>query len=70
MKKLLIIDDEIIIRQRLKKLLELDNYKVYTAENGPKGLLLYKKQKPELVILDIKIPGMDGIEILKHIKEY
>jgi len=69
MNTILIIDDDLIIRERLKKLLELDNYTVFTAENGQKGLVLYQEKKPEILLVDIKMPGLDGIDVLKHIKE-
>ncbi|MFH1292650.1 MAG: response regulator, partial [Pseudomonadota bacterium] len=69
MAKILVIDDEKIIRERMAKLLELDDYETFSAESGPKGLEIFKKEKPDIVLLDIKMPGMDGIEVLKKIKE-
>lgn len=69
MAKVLVIDDEKIIRERMKKLLELDDYETISAENGQKGLEIFKNEKPDIVLLDIKMPGMDGIEVLKKIKE-
>ena len=65
---ILIIDDEKIIRERLKKLLEIDDYQVVCAENGQKGLELYIEIKPQIILLDIKMPVMDGIEVLLRIK--
>jgi len=72
--KILVIDDEEIIRKRLKKLLSLDSYEVFTADNGQQGLELFQKMKDEkhpipIALVDIKMPGMDGIEVLKRIKE-
>ena len=69
MAKILVIDDEKIIRERLKRLLELDNYETFTAEDGRKGLEIFDKEKPEILLVDIKMPGMDGIEVLSKIKE-
>ena len=69
MAKVLIIDDEQIIRERVQKLLELDDYETFTAENGHKGLEIFQKEEPEIAVVDIKMPGMDGIEVLKRIKE-
>ncbi|KPA16458.1 chemotaxis protein CheY [Candidatus Magnetomorum sp. HK-1] len=69
MTKILIIDDEELIRKRLKKILELDDFNVFTAENGKRGLETYIEQKPDIILLDIKMPGMDGIEVLKNIKK-
>ncbi len=69
MAKILIIDDEQIIRDRLKSLLELDKYNTFTAEDGIRGLVLFDKERPDVVLVDIKMPKMDGIEVLKRIKE-
>lgn len=67
--KILVIDDEKIIRERLKRLLELDDYSVFAASDGSKGLELFEKENPHIVIVDIKMPGIDGIEVLNKIKE-
>ncbi|MBF0595020.1 MAG: response regulator [Candidatus Omnitrophica bacterium] len=67
--KILVIDDEEILRERLQKLLELDDYIVTTAENGPKGLEEFARSCPDVVLLDIKMPGMDGIEVLGRLKQ-
>jgi PAS domain S-box-containing protein len=69
MAKVLVIDDEKIIRERMKKLLDLDDYETFTAEDGQKGLEIFHKERPEVALVDIKMPGMDGIEVLKKIKE-
>ena len=68
MAKILVIDDEEIIRNTMKKLLELDGYEIFTAENGLKGLEVFRAESPEVAVVDIKMPGMDGIEVLKAIK--
>ena len=73
--KILVIDDEEIIRKRLGKLLSLDGYEVLTAKNGQQGLDIFEKMKEEkrdpikVALVDIKMPGMDGIEVLKGIKK-
>jgi len=69
MHRILIIDDEIIIRKLFTRLLTREKYKVLTAADGQKGIETVKKEKLDLVILDLKMPGMDGIEALKRIKE-
>jgi len=69
MKKLLVIDDEASTRDLLKISLESDGYTVFTAEDGPKGLEVFARENPSIVLTDIKMPGMDGIEVLKRIKE-
>ena len=68
MAKILVVDDEKIIRERMKSLLELEGYEVSIAENGTEGLKVFEETKPHIAIVDIKMPGIDGIEVLKQIK--
>lgn len=67
MTKILIIDDERSIRNTLRDILEYESYKVDEAETGIEGLKLVNGKKYDLILLDIKMPGMDGIETLEHI---
>ena len=69
MKKLLVIDDEASTRDLLKLSLESDGYTVFTAEDGVKGLEIFARENPPVVLTDIKMPGMDGIEVLRRVKE-
>ncbi len=66
-KKLLVIDDERSIRNTLKEILEYENYKVDIAEDGIRALELIKKFKYNVILCDIKMPKMDGIEVLEEI---
>lgn len=68
MAKILIIDDEQSIRDNLKSLLVLDDYEALAASNGSEGLKVFHDNHPEIIILDMKMPGMNGIEVLKKIK--
>jgi len=68
MTKILVIDDERPILEMLKLSLSSEGYDVLTAENGEKALEIFKEQCPKLVLTDIKMPGIDGIEVLKRIK--
>lgn len=71
MSKVLIIDDAAFIRVSLKTMLEKNNFEVVgEAENGEVGVMKYKQLKPDVVTMDVTMPGMDGIEALKAIKEY
>ena len=65
--KILVIDDEEIIRQGIKRLLTKQQYDVYLAENGEAGLAILKKEPIHIVLLDLKMPGMDGMEVLQSI---
>ena len=69
MKKLLVIDDEASTRDLLKLSLEIEGYTVFVAEDGPRGLELFTRENPPIILMDIKMPGMDGIEVLRRIKE-
>jgi PAS domain S-box-containing protein len=70
MMKLLVIDDEESTRDLLRITLESDGYEVLTAEDGPSGLEIFTKDNPPIVLTDIKMPGMDGIEVLRRVKEH
>ncbi|WP_338450244.1 response regulator [Niallia oryzisoli] len=68
-KKILIVDDQFGIRILLNEVLQKEGYDTYQAANGLQALEIVKDNVPDLVLLDMKIPGMDGIEILKRMKE-
>ena len=69
MKKILIIEDEEILLELLAKKLDQEGYKVLTATDGEKGLEKLKKEKPDLVLLDIVMPKMGGFEVMAKIQE-
>jgi PAS domain S-box-containing protein len=69
MSKLLIIDDEEGIRKVLTLSLANDGYDVSAAAGGEEGIEIFKKESPSIILTDIKMPGMDGVETLKKIKE-
>ncbi len=68
MTKVLIIDDEKSIRQTLREILEYEKYQVEEAENGEIGLEMVLANNYDLVLCDIKMPKMDGIEVLEKVK--
>ena len=68
MTKILLADDEESIRNLMRMTLELDGYEVSMAEDGLKALEIFEREKPELVLLDVKMPGMSGIEVLGQIR--
>lgn len=69
MSKILVIDDERSIRSTLKDILEYEKYEVTEAEDGQKGLEAAQKETFDLIFCDIKMPKMDGIEVLEKIAE-
>lgn len=69
MKKILIVDDEESIRLLYKEELEEDGFAVELAKNGQEALEKLSLFKPDLITLDIKMPGLNGIETLKRIRE-
>jgi len=66
--KILVVDDEAIVRESLQDWLRDAGYQVLTAENGPKALEVIGKEKPGIMIADLVMPGMDGIELMKRAK--
>ena len=66
--KILLVDDEKDILEFLSYNLEKEGFVVFTANNGRKGLELAKKHKPDLIILDVMMPEMDGIEVCQNIR--
>ncbi len=69
MSKVLFIDDEEGIRKIFSILLRKEGYQVFTAKSGEEGLKIFEQEMPPIVITDIKMPGMDGIGVLKRVKE-
>jgi DNA-binding NtrC family response regulator len=66
--KVLVVDDEAIVRESLRDWLSDIGHQVLTAENGPQALEIIQKEEPRIVITDLVMPGMDGIELLKRVK--
>jgi len=68
--KVLIVDDQAGVRTLLHAVLKPEGYEIHQAANGLQALDLVQREVPDFVFLDIRIPGMSGIEILKKIKEF
>jgi two-component system nitrogen regulation response regulator NtrX len=69
MKSILIIDDEQSIRESLKGILQDEGFRTLFAESGEEGLALLKEESPDLVLLDVWLPGIDGLETLQSIRQ-
>jgi two-component system, NtrC family, nitrogen regulation response regulator NtrX len=65
--RILVIDDEPAIRDSLRMILEYEDYQFMGAASGQDGLALAQRERPDLVLLDIKMPGMDGMEVLRKL---
>ena len=68
-KKILIVDDEADLLEALSSMFERAGYRnILTADNGKAALELWKKEQPDIIILDVMMPGMDGFHVLKEIR--
>ncbi len=66
---ILVVDDEVEICDLLQSFLSQEGYQVFSATNGVKAISLGKQNEPDLALLDIKMPGMDGIEVFRELKK-
>ena len=69
MSKLLIVDDEVAILEALTDILAVEGYEVATAANGAEGLKRAGEDRPDLILLDLMMPVLDGQEMLRRLKE-
>src|SRR4029077_8692300 len=65
--RILVIDDDAGIREQMKMTLGYDGYDVSGAATGQEGLALAERETPDLVLLDVKMPGMDGLDVLTRL---
>lgn len=68
-KTLLVVDDDPAVRESLEDLLQHQGYRVLTAADGEEGLLLVRAQMPDLIVLDVAIPRLDGFRLASLIKD-
>src|SRR6266404_96195 len=66
--RILVIDDEAAIRDSLRMTLEYEGYEFIGAATGQEGLAIVEREAPDLVLLDVKMPGMDGIDVLERLR--
>jgi CheY-like chemotaxis protein len=69
METILVIDDDLYMREILRDLLSLDKYSVISAENGVEGLQKFRELKPALVLTDLIMPEKDGLTFIQEVKE-
>jgi len=68
-KTILVIEDDQFLRELMVRKIVSEGYNSLETETGEEGIEMIKKEKPDLVLLDIILPGIDGVEVLKKIKE-
>ncbi|UCE19755.1 MAG: response regulator [Gemmatimonadota bacterium] len=68
MARILVVDDEQETRELLSEFLNLRGYEVLTASDGFEALTTFKSERPHIVLLDTKMPGLDGVEVLRRIR--
>jgi DNA-binding response OmpR family regulator len=66
---ILVVDDETTVREVVRRYLELEGFRVIEADNGPLALHLLHQEKPDLIVLDIMLPGLDGFTITRSLRE-
>ena len=66
----LVVEDESLMRSILQRILKQEGYKVITASNGKRALKLAEEKKPDVILLDLMMPGMDGREVCRRVHEF
>lgn len=69
--KILIVDDQPAVRELVRVTLEVGNYQIFSAENGQQALDIAQTEHPDIILLDIKMPGstVSGLEVCRYLKE-
>ena len=70
MKKILIVEDDLIVRSIYRRKFEMSGYKVETAEEGTAALNMLPVFKPDVIQVDIMLPGIDGVEVIRQIRAW
>jgi DNA-binding response OmpR family regulator len=66
--RVLVVDDEPTVQDVVRRYLERDGFKVQVASDGPQAMALFGRERPDLIVLDIMLPGMDGLEVCRQVR--
>ncbi|MCG0275378.1 MAG: response regulator [Thermosediminibacteraceae bacterium] len=67
--KILVVEDQVWVRRMLLEALQGEGYEVYGASSGPEALLVAEEKKPDIAVIDMTIPGMDGLTLISKLRE-
>lgn len=70
MPKVLIIDDDELLLSLMQNILHGEGYTILSTADGPRGIAIYKEEHPDIVVLDLGLPSMNGLEVLRKIKSF
>lgn len=68
-RRLLLIDDDEMMLRTLQELLHSEGFQVFSTADGPQGITIFKERHPDLVLLDLGLPSMNGLEVLRKIRD-
>jgi len=68
MPKVLVIDDDELLLSLMQNILQGEGYSILSTADGPRGIAIYKEERPDVVLLDLGLPSMNGLEVLRKIR--
>jgi len=70
MSKVLVIDDDEMLLSLMQNILQGEGYTILSTADGPRGIAIYKEERPDIVLLDLGLPSMNGLEVLRRIRSF
>lgn len=67
--KVMVVDDQVFIRMMLRKVLASSGYSVFDVADGKRAVEIAQEEKPDIALVDVNIPGLNGIDLLKHLRK-